>query len=135
MNILRRSAADENDRPHVFKHRSRFLFLSLLSAAASVTWGQDTLAIAFQAAESPAEDIIVGPHFTFVVQFKTSPEWFDLRTFLRANPAGGQLEVRPTSSASGDSIGNRTVPGRAIGFQIGSGDARKTNSRIESGAR
>ena len=75
-----------------------------------------TLAISFDDVASSPQDITIGPNSNVVVKFKTAPEWFDLRTLLRANPAMGVVEVRPTLSAFGGSTGNLAVPGRSIGI-------------------
>ncbi len=75
-----------------------------------------TLALSFDDVASSPQDITVGPNSNVVVKFKTAPEWFDLRTLLRANPAMGVVDVRPTLSAFGGSTGNMTIPGRSIGI-------------------
>jgi hypothetical protein len=64
--------------------------------------------------ESPASEITVGPNSTAIVKFATLPDWFDIRTWLRANPETAHVELRPTPSAFGNALGNRVVPGRSI---------------------
>jgi hypothetical protein len=75
-----------------------------------------TLTLAFDGGESQAPDLTVAANSTAIVRFKTLPQWFDFRSRLRANSAVGHLEVRPSLSAFGDTMGNRAISGRTIGL-------------------
>jgi hypothetical protein len=68
----------------------------------------------FEAEESVAPEVTVGPNSTAVVRFKTQCKWFDLRTWLRTDPSTGHLELRPAARVFGDALGNRVISGRII---------------------
>jgi hypothetical protein len=63
---------------------------------------------------SLAPDITIGPTARADVQFETKPGWFNVASYLRSNPQQARLEVRPTTSSFGNSIGNRAIASRSM---------------------